>query len=238
MYHSKKILENSKEYKILKELKKKDENQLFLPIKKIEKENEFIKIYWKKIPTTVYDLKNKTQKEEWNCWKQICSSLYFLHSLHIIHCDVHLQNILVDKNKFYLIDFGISKKITSEYDKYYLEWKEDEFQLLWNLIFKRNEYPSDFSHLRKKIQEETKVNQNIIRNEIQKSLPKHLSKKYFSLFISNKPIEIKKKIEKIKFKIFLQRLYLLYFIFLEKPNTFYQKMYHSLDWKYKNKFIQ
>lgn len=232
MYHSKKILKNSKEYKFLKEIEKKENTKIFLPIKKEKEEGKYIHIFWKKIPTTVHSLKKIKKKEEWNCWKQICLSLSFLHSLKIIHCDVHLNNILVDKDKFYLIDFGISKKVKTEYDRYSLEWKEDEFQLLWNLIYKKNEYPTDFSILRKKIQEETKKNKDIIKKEIQYCLPTNLSKTYYSLLLSKKPIELEKKIEKIKFKMFLQRLYLLFFIFIEKPNSFYQKMYHSLDWKY------
>lgn len=232
MYHSKKILKNSKEYKFLKEIEKKDKDHIFLPIKKEKEDGKYIHIFWKKIPTTVYSIKKITKKEEWNCWKQICSSLFLLHSLHILHCDVHLNNILVDKDKFYLIDFGISKKVKTEYDNYCLQWKEDEFQLLWNLIFKKNEYPTDFSILRKKVQEETKKNKDVLKKEIQYCLPTNLSKTYYSLLLSKKPIELQKKIEKIKFKMFLQRLYLLFFIFIEKPNPFYQKMYHSFDWKY------
>lgn len=232
MYYFKKILKNSNEYKILKEIQKKDKEYLFLPIEKEEEKGKYINIFWEKIPTTVYSLKKITKKKEFDCWKQICSSLSFLHSLHIIHCDVHLKNILVKKNKFYLIDFGISRKVKTEYDKFCLDWKEDEFQLLWNLIYKKNEYPSDFSILRKDLQKESKKMKELLRKEIQYCLPTDLSKKYFSLLLSKKPILLTKKIEKIKFKMFLQRLYLLFFIFIEEPNSFYQKMYHSFDWKY------
>ena len=231
MYHSKQILKNSKEYKFLKEIEKKDKEDLFLPIKKEKEDGKYIHIFWKKIPTTMYSIKKLKKKEEWNCWKQICLSLSFLHSLKINHCDVHLNNILMDKNKFYLIDFGISRKVKTEYDNYCLDWKEDEFQLLWNLIYKKNEYPTDFSILRKELSEESKKNKDLLKKEIQYCLPIDLSKKYYSLLLSKKPIVLTKKIEKIKFKMFLQRLYLLFFIFIEKPNTFYQKMYHSYHWK-------
>jgi serine/threonine protein kinase len=232
MYYFKKILKNSKEHKFLKEIDKKNINNLFLPIEKEIINGKYVKIYWKKIPSTVYNIKNKiSKKNELLCWKQICSALSFLHSLNIIHFDVHLKNILVDKNKFYLIDFGISKKNQTTYDNYCLLWKEDEFQLLWNLIYKNNEYPSDFSSMRKKIQEESQKNKNLLLKEIQYCLPSDISTKYFSILLSKNPIHITTKIEKIKFKMFLQRLYLLLFIFIKKPNVFYKKMYHSLNWK-------
>ena len=63
------------------------------------------------------------------------------------------------------------------------------------------EYPSDFSILRKKLQEETKKKKDLLKKEIQYCLPTNLSKTYYSLLLSKKPIELRKKIEKIKFKI-------------------------------------
>lgn len=231
MYYSKKILKKSKEYRFQKEIGKKDDKKLFLPIEKTEEDNNFIILFWRMVPNTMYDFEKISKKQKWDCWQQICSSLSFLHSLHIIHCDVHLKNILTEKNKYFLIDFGISKKVKSFYDKYHLEWKEDEFQLLWNLILRHNSYPNDFSQLRKRLQEETKKNQSLLEKEIQYCLPKDLSKKYFSILLSKKPILIKSKMDKIKFKFFLQRLYFLSIIFLEHPDIFSQKMYHSFNWK-------
>lgn len=231
----KKIPKKSNEYKILKEIEKKD-TKYFIPIKKEVIENDNIKIYWKKYPFTIHkqiSLGIWNKKKEWNTWKQICSSLFFLHSLGIVHFDVHLDNILCNKDstEFYLIDFGISKKVKTEYEKYCLLWKEDEFQLLWNFIYHHNQYPTDYSILRKRIQKETKKNQTLLKKELLYCLPKDFINNVFPIFLNKKPIEIKKKIEQIKFKFFLERLYLIYFIFIEKPELFYQKMFHSLDWK-------
>lgn len=231
----KKIPKNSNEYRFLKEIEK-TKNPMFLPIKKermvVEKGIKYMIIYWKKYPHTIQKQTSLGQKEEWNAWKQICSALDFLHSLGILHYDVHLDNILSNKKntKFYLIDFGISKKVKSNYDKYCLSWKEDEFQLLWNFIFHHNEYPTDYSILRKKIQKESKKNQKLLKKELSICLPKDFLQKSYAIFLDKKPIEIKIKIEQIKFKLFLERVYLLSFIFIEKPNSFYQKMFHSLDW--------
>lgn len=234
----KKIPKKSLEYKILKEIEKKTKQKsLFLPIKKEVVENNNIKIYWKKYPFTIHNLislgKWERNEKEWSAWKQICTALSFLHSLGILHFDVHLNNILCNKKKteFYLIDFGISKKVKTSYDKYCLLFKEDEFQLLWNFLFHNNEYPTDYSILRKKLQNENKKKQNIIKKELVFCFPKEYIEKYYPIFLDKKPIEIKTNVEKIKFKLFLERVYLLYFIFLEKPDLFYQKMFRSLDWK-------
>ena len=236
----KKIPKKSMEYKILKEIEENIKfNPIFLPIQKekVEKNTKLVKIYWKKYPYTIQTLISlgiwERNEKEWNAWKQISHSLSFLHSLGILHFDVHLDNILCNKKKteFYLIDFGISKKIKSNYEKYYLSWKEDEFQLLWNFIFQSNKYPNDYSILRKKIQKENKRKQNLLKKELLFCLPKDYIEKSYILFLDKDPIQIKVKIEQIKFKLFLERVYLLYFIFLEKPNLFYQKMFHSLDWK-------
>lgn len=236
----KKIPKKSMEYKILKEIEEKTKfNPIFLPIQKeeVEKKTKLVKIYWKKYPYTIHNLISsgswERSEKEWNAWEQICHALSFLHSLGILHFDVHLDNILCNKKKteFYLIDFGISKKIKSNYEKYCLSWKEDEFQLLWNFVFQSNIYPNDYSKLRKKIQEEKKSKQNLLKKELFFCLPKKYIEKSYHIFLDKNPIEIKTKIEQIKFKLFLERTYLLYFIFFEKPNLFYQKMFHSIDWK-------
>jgi serine/threonine protein kinase len=46
--------------------------------------------------------------------KSLCSALCYIHSKKFIHRDIKPENIILDKNgKVYLIDFGISKVLTS-----------------------------------------------------------------------------------------------------------------------------
>lgn len=229
--------QDSEEYKILKKIStlKKQEKDFFLPVVKEEKKGKKIRIFQKKLSNNVLNEKNWNEKKEWNCWKQIVSALYILHKNNILHFDVHLENIMVDKNKFYLIDFGISKIVEpnkiSKYHKLCLDWKEDEFQLLWNLVFRNNEYPSDFSTFRKVIQNDTEDKKKILETEIKLLLPAPYAKKMLKLILSKQPISLKTMFEKTKCKMFLYRLFLIYHIFIYKPNAFYQKMIHSFFWK-------
>ena len=107
---------DSEEYKILKKLSSLNEGQrlCFLPIEKEVRKGNKIDIYQKKLSTSVLKLiqnKKWNEKKEWNCWKQIISALHTLHKNNILHFDVHLDNIMVSGNKFYMIDFGISKMV-------------------------------------------------------------------------------------------------------------------------------
>lgn len=233
----KSILQDSEEYKILKKTSsfKPQDKSFFLPIVKEVKRGKKVVIYQKKLSNNVFHEKKWNQKKEWNCWKQIASALHILHRNNILHFDVHLENIMVDKNKFYLIDFGISKilvpKQISKYHQLCLQWKEDEFQLLWNLIYRNNQYPSDFSTFRKVIQNESDNHKKILEKEICLLVPTIYAKKLLKLILSTAPIELTSVIEKTKCKMFLYRLFLIYHIFIYKPNPFYQKMIHSLYWK-------
>lgn len=231
----------SDEYKILKKIEtwKEEEKDMFLPIIneiKIGKNN--VCICQKNLPKSVLEQINEkkwNKKKEWNCWKQIITALHILHSHSILHFDVHLGNIMVDGNKFYLIDFGISKMIPIEnhslYHKLCFQWKEDEFQLLWNFVFHNNEYVSDFTTFRKILQQETKKNKSILETEMKLLLPTRNAKEKLKLFLSTEPITLKTVNEKIAFKMFLHRLFLIYHIFIYKPDSFHQKMVHSFHWK-------
>ena len=45
-------------------------------------------------------------------FQQILSSLHYIHSNNILHRDIKLDNILIEKNmKIKLIDFGISRAV-------------------------------------------------------------------------------------------------------------------------------
>ena len=46
-----------------------------------------------------------------------------------------------------------------------MEWKEDEFQLLWNLVYHHNQYPSDFSTFRKVVQNDTDQHKKLLEKE-------------------------------------------------------------------------
>lgn len=234
------IHSDSEEYKILKKISTFQEKDivLFLPIEKEVKKGKKVDIYQKQLSKNVMNLikENKwNNKKEWNCWKQIVSALHILHKNNILHFDVHLENIMVNKNKFYLIDFGISKLFTSnkisKYHQLCLDWKEDEFQLLWNLVFHHNQYPTDFSTFRNVIRNDDKEKQKLLEKEIKLLISPSYSKKMFSLFISNKPISLDTIYDKTKCKMFLYRLFLLYHIFIYKPDPFHQKMIHSFFWK-------
>lgn len=231
---------DSEEYKILKKLSSLNEKQqlFFIPIEKEIKKGKKVEIYQKKLSSSVLKLvqdKKWNEKKEWNCWKQIISALHTLHSNNILHFDVHLDNIMVCGNKFYMIDFGISKIVSpkniSKYHKVCLEWKEDQFQLLWNLVYRHNQYPSDFSTFRKVVRNDTEQNKKLLEKEIKEIINTTYAKKMFSLFLSDKPISLNSVIEKTKCKMFLYRLFLIYHIFIYKPNPFYQKMIHSFFWK-------
>ena len=52
-----------------------------------------------------------------------------------------------------------------------------------------------------------------IKKELVFCFPKEYIEKYYPIFLDKKPIEIKTNVEKIKFKLFLERVYLLYFIY-------------------------
>ena len=234
MLFIKEIPKKSMEMKILTKINKLDKEKLFLPIKKKEISGNNIKIYWKKIP---YTIQKKKENEKWkkiyekDVFEQISKSLFFLHSLGFIHLDVHFDNILCSsKHKYYLIDFSISEPVNNINNKLYLEWKEDHFQLLWNLVFHRNHYINDFSNLRKNIQKTSQKNKNLLKKELKLCLPKKFVDEKLSLLLSENKISIKKKIDQIQFKMFLQRLYLLYYIFIEKKDDFYQDLFHSINW--------
>lgn len=56
---------------------------------------------------SIQKIKDKTYKKFYLL--QLADAINLLHSKKIIHCDIKPANILISKNKLYLIDYGISK---------------------------------------------------------------------------------------------------------------------------------
>lgn len=60
--------------------------------------------------------KNKTEKKK--MMKDIITAVFFLHEMNIAHCDLKLENIMIDENfNIKLIDFGLSKNFSGKYNK-------------------------------------------------------------------------------------------------------------------------
>lgn len=158
---------------------------------------------------------------EQKCMTDIGKALDVLHKQGILHMDVHLENIVMDRYRFYLVDFGISQiyKMEEPFLRYHRELNEDYFQLLWNMYFETNQMIEDFSFFR------------IILSKMSNPKYKKLcctlkkSKTYSKLFekeinhlletFKKKDFKFKNKNQKILAKFILMRLYFFHILLMD-----------------------
>jgi len=149
-----------KEIKFWKKINLKSHEKLFIIPKKILTKkitNNYLGlsnglyyfIYMNKIGQTFnnylsqYKLTNNIENK---LCKQLNNIFTILHNQGFVHADVHFDNILKDKNKYYLIDFGLvmhkdfcQSKNELDIYKLYLWAKEDFYSLLLKLLFQNNQ---------------------------------------------------------------------------------------------------
>lgn len=211
------------EFKILQNVKKINSPNL-LSFHHFQKKNNLIIIYSiKKHP-----FRSLTIFQEKKCVTIIFRSIDLLRSQHILHMDVHCSNILTNNTKtnFYLIDYGISVKLSKHFEKtqnlnYFLFiLNEDKFQLLWNFYFKTNIMITDFRILKKKLSNLSKKKYSLL-----------LQKLYSSIFYSKlldfevipfldifpySEIKLTTKKQCMIMKLILNRVYFIYHLLFQK----------------------
>jgi hypothetical protein len=173
---------------------------------------------------------------EKKCIFTICKIINVLRKYNVLHQDVHLKNIVCNKSlkKFYLIDYNTSvRKSFSQmnlYEKNAFLYREDQFQLFWNFVFGRNQFPNDFRSLRKNIRFLSDSQSKMLESKLKIFFMKSYVDEVWLCFLSENPMIMKDKQSQIIFKFFLMRLFLLYHIFIDKPNSFYQELLIKVRW--------
>jgi serine/threonine protein kinase len=222
------IVENSDEMRILDNMKtwSKKDQMYFLPYDDKQKVNEELCLLHFPRKQRVF-LRDNEKK----CVKCIQEALRTLRKKGILHMDVHLENILMDKYKFYLIDFGISQRYdkTNEFHQFHYELKEDYFQLLWNMYFGCNKMIDDFRAFLGILQSVSVTKQKKLMRILNQS--KIFSEKYnekvkelMNNILNKKDYRLSKKSEKILIKLVLTRIYFIYILLLE-PKSEKSKLY-------------
>lgn len=226
------ILLDSNEHENLNFIQKRlgKTNVKFLPIVKKKKKKPNIHIYWQKLPHTLHDLcQDKFQPSvHKKAWYSINSQLEELSNHNILHGDVHLKNIMVDEKKknFYLIDYGLSsnpKKLTP-IEKLYLQYRQDQFQFLWNLVFLSNRQMDNYEPFGNMLRTVPERHETLVKNTclLFPMEKKNRIRDYLDCFLRKDLKKIKTKREKIIFKFFLERLYLTFYILFVKKHDMYE----------------
>lgn len=236
----KNIVKNSNEYNILKNVIHNlpfCEKKYFVPIqseKSISK--KYFQIGFEKKSKTLSNL-SKSILYSSQCILSVFDALDILYKYQILHCDVHLDNILYDTRRktFHLIDFDISRKVES-FDIVTVslyQWKEDKFQFIWNIVTDSAPFPVDFRKFRLQCQK-MKLNDY---SKLQKILLKSIffykkdetpTQKFLNFFRTNDtefPFRMTKR-NKIITKCILLRLLLLYKIKSHKEKDFLYNIIH------------
>lgn len=216
------ILQDSDEMKILDNMKtwSKKDQKFFLPYDaKYKLDDRYVILQFPQKKRAVIENNEK------RCVNCIYEALRILHKKRIAHMDVHLENILMDKYKFYLIDFGISQNYNekNEFHKFHFEFNEDYFQLLWNMYFGSNQMIDDFRSFLGILQSESIRKQSKLIKILKKS--KIYSKNYHSKvtelidnILKKKNFRLSKKSEKILVKLILTRIYFIYVLLLDSKS--------------------
>lgn len=251
------ILKNSSEHKIMMEIQnwKPRDRKYFLKIHDITNEcDDKVSLHLEFQSLTVQKMQHDNILDIEKCIQNVIQILFLLKKFQIIHQDVHLENIVYNskKKQFYVIDYGISKKlaprycklnsenITNWYDYYYYHLHEDMFQFFWNLFMKNNQSIQDFRPFREKIAKYTLHQKQVLKKNVKNSLfyNETICKKYFNTWFEELCKEgafslVLKKKEKILLKFLLQRLYFVDFFKRNKNimqyinKSFHEKYYIS-----------
>ena len=209
-------------------------NTLFCPVKtKKNNKKKIVTLFWEELPCTLYDVlqtKKVTTEQLFSYFVQIKDQLSILHRSNILHSDVHFKNIMMTKTKkkVYLIDYGLSpdpQKLSS-YDKLTLLWDEDLFQLLWNLVFRTNQTPTDYKEFRKLLRKQTMDVQESLEKSVLPCIPTRHRKKcknFLIMFFSKKSPLLKTNHDRIMFKLFLERMYLCFYFYFVNFDVSFEK---------------
>lgn len=202
-----------------------------VPILKVNKNN----IKMEKMEGTVVDLlKQKKAFNKVKCFHDIQKAIQYLRKQKIMHNDVHFLNICYKQNykqnSYFLIDFGLGSFVSKQspsYEQLLFTYREDEFSLLWNLIFGCNKMISDFSLLKLALQGRPKIHSRL-QLKMKKFFPQKKINYYFKYILDPKKFPIKKQ-EAMECKLFLNRLYLIFYIFYvdSKNETINSKLFQS-----------
>ena len=230
----KNIIKNSNEYNILKHVidsLPSCEKKYFVPIqseKSISKKQ--CQIGFEKKSKTLSNV-SKSVLYSFQCISSVFEALDILYKYQILHCDVHLDNILYDTRKktFHLIDFDISRKVEN-LDIVTLslyQWKEDKFQFIWNIVTDSAPFPTDFSKFRQtcqkmKVNDYSKLQKILLKSVFFHEKDEKLAKKFlvfFKTMDTEFPFRMTKR-NKIVTKCILLRFLLIYKIKLHKEKDF------------------
>ena len=211
------VHKNSLELHILKKINSWKPNNLryFIPFDKCEPvTSDFFLV--------TFPEKNKyCRGNEQKCITHIGHALDVLHNKGILHMDVHLENIVMDRYRYYLVDFGISQFYTEKepFYRYHHEFNEDYFQLLWNMYFETNKMIQDFSSFRIILCKMSTTKYKKLCRTFQKS------KTYGKTFdasikellneFKKKDFKFKNKMQKIFGKFILMRLYFFHILLMD-----------------------
>ena len=211
---------NSTEMEILKRMKgwRKDELRYFVPY-------ESCTLVDKDFHLVTFPEKSKcVLKNEAKCMKQIGKAIETLHKRGILHMDVHLENIVMDRQRFYLVDFGISQLYEKRnlFQWYHYCFNEDYFQLLWNMYFNSNRMVDDFRSFRIILCGLSKRKYDRLCGLFRqsKTYGEPLHKAIFAMLrlLRGKEFKFQNKKEKILGKFILMRLYFFH-VLLSEQNT-------------------
>ena len=156
--------------------------------------------------------------------KQIGKAIETLHKRGILHMDVHLENIVMDRQRFYLVDFGISQLYEKRnlFQWYHYCFNEDYFQLLWNMYFNSNRMVDDFRSFRIILCGLSKRKYDRLCGLFRqsKTYGEPLHKAIFAMLrlLRGKEFKFQNKKEKILGKFILMRLYFFH-VLLSEQNT-------------------
>ena len=216
------VHKNSMEMEILRRMKgwTKKELRYFVPYESC------ISLTDKDFHLVTFPEKSKcVLKNEAKCMKQIGKAIETLHKRGILHMDVHLENIVMDRYRFYLVDFGISQVYEKKnlFQWYHYCFNEDYFQLLWNMYFHSNRMVDDFRSFRMILCQLSKKKYDKLCGLFRKSktYAEPVHKAIFSMLrlLRGKEFKFHSKNEKILGKFILMRLYFFHVLLSKEQNT-------------------
>ena len=199
-------------------------SDLFLPHVKRNRNGKHVTYYWEKLPSSVFEYQKKWNiKDQLECWNQVKKQLKILHHYKIQHGDLHPGNVMRKKNHYYIIDFGLASnpKNLTLFERVGLEHNQDLFQFLWNVVFQSNKMVQDFSVFRKVFKKQNHDLQESVQNLVQCFYAsKKKPSKFYDFFLSSKrTMKDWSERERISFQMYLERLYLCFYVQVVSPNT-------------------